>query len=86
MEQNDQIRPVTAGQLPLQQYYDTELEEVPGDMQRLLEKYSRIPSDEVLPHIIEVVSLQSNSLERVANKYVEKSSVEGGKFHTLQKS
>jgi hypothetical protein len=62
MEQNDQIRPVTANQLPLQQYYDTELEEVPGDMQRLLEKYSRIPRDEVLPHIIEVVSRQSYSL------------------------
>jgi hypothetical protein len=56
MDQTDQIKPVTADQLLLQKWYNTELEEVPQDMQKLLENYSEIPPDEVLPHIIEVVS------------------------------
>jgi hypothetical protein len=57
MAENDEIRPVNAQELPLQKFYDAELEEVPEKARVLLEGYSKIPSDDVLPHILEVVCM-----------------------------
>ena len=42
--------------LPLQKFYDTELLEIPAKAGKLLEDYSKIPSDDVLPHVLQVVS------------------------------
>jgi len=44
----------TQTQLPLQRFYDAELLEVPDSARRILEEYSKIPPEEVLPHILEV--------------------------------
>jgi hypothetical protein len=41
-------------ELPLQKFYDSELLEVPPQAQRILESYSKIPSDQVLPHVLQV--------------------------------
>jgi 2-polyprenyl-3-methyl-5-hydroxy-6-metoxy-1,4-benzoquinol methylase len=38
----------------LQQMYDTELLEVPEQARQVLEQYSKVPSDEVFPHILQV--------------------------------
>jgi len=40
-------------ELPLQKFYDTELLEVPKNAEDLLERYSKIPRDEILAHILE---------------------------------
>jgi hypothetical protein len=48
------IQAPTHTQLPLQPLNDAELLEVPAPARKLLEEYSKIPSDEVLPHILEV--------------------------------
>ena len=42
--------------LPLQKFYDTELLEVPAKAGKLLKDYSKIPEDDILPHILQVVS------------------------------
>jgi hypothetical protein len=42
--------------LPLQKFYDTELLQVPVKAGKLFEYYSKIPSDDILPHILQVVS------------------------------
>lgn len=44
----------TQTQLPLQSFYDAELLEVPPPARKLLEEYSKIPPEAVLPHILEV--------------------------------
>lgn len=57
----DSITPVggnsAKAELPLQKFYDAELLEVPEQARKILETYSRIPEDEVLAHVLEVVSL-----------------------------
>jgi hypothetical protein len=40
----------------LRNFYDSELLEVPEQAKHILETYSHIPPDEVLPHILQVVS------------------------------
>ncbi|KAF2669794.1 hypothetical protein BT63DRAFT_423785 [Microthyrium microscopicum] len=56
----DQISPVSTQQEltnpppSLQNFYDTDLLEVPPEAQKLLESYSHIPSDEVMPHILNI--------------------------------
>ncbi len=63
--QHDEIQSANAAQhtpdprqqdLPLQKFYDTELLEIPVEAGKLLEDYSKIPSDDILPHILQVVS------------------------------
>jgi hypothetical protein len=63
--QHDDIQPANAAQhdpqkqdLPFQKFYDTELLEIPAKAGKLLEDYSKIPSDEILPHILQVVSAE----------------------------
>jgi hypothetical protein len=48
--------PQQAQDLPLQKFYDTELLEIPPKAGKLLEDYSKIASDDVLPHVLQVVS------------------------------
>jgi hypothetical protein len=57
--QHDEIQSANAAQaqdLPLQKFYDTELLEIPAKTGKLLEDYSKIPSDDILPHVLQVVS------------------------------
>lgn len=42
-------------------YYTADLETVNEPARRLLEKYSGIPPDQVVPHILEIVSHQCQS-------------------------
>jgi hypothetical protein len=51
-----------AQDLPLQKFYNTELLEVPARAGKLLEDYSKIPTDEILPHILQVVSAEPSLL------------------------
>ena len=55
MAENNEIEAIKAPELPLQKFYDAELEEVPEKAKKLLQEYSKIPPDEVLPHVLEVV-------------------------------
>jgi hypothetical protein len=43
--------------VPIEKFYDAELGEVPEPARKLLEGYSKIPADDVYPHILQVVSI-----------------------------
>lgn len=47
----------TATRELLQSYYLPDPDDVPSEARKLLEEYSKIPSEEVLPHVLRVVSL-----------------------------
>lgn len=37
-------------------WYNKDLKEVPEDMTYLLKSYSKLPSDQVVPHVLKIVS------------------------------
>ena len=79
MAENNDIEVIKAPDLPLQKFYDAELEEVPEKAKKLLQEYSKIPPDEVLPHVLEVVCIVHSISYLLINECAEKSSMEGGK-------
>jgi hypothetical protein len=62
-------------ELPLQKFYDTELLEIPARTRKLLEGYSKIASEDILPHILQVVGAEP-SLGTTANATLERSCLE----------
>ena len=51
----------TVPNAPFKEFFESELKEVPAPAQKLLEEYSKIPSDQVLNHIRAVVRFFSQS-------------------------
>jgi hypothetical protein len=55
-------------ELKLQKFYDTDLLEVPDQARDVLETYSKIPRDEIMPHILQVVSSNSSNAYKLTSK------------------